>query len=117
VLQLAFLRVDGVAVAFEYNLRDHDVHYRLKAGFDPAWNKYAPGKLLNHAVIEDCFSGSIREFEFLGADEPYKLEWASEFRERLLVQAFAPSLAGRIERAAYDYGRPLAKRAMAIMRR
>ena len=116
-LHVAFLRVDGRGVAFELNLREGGIHYRIKAGFDPGFGRFAPSKLLLHAVIGDCFGQSMDRFEFLGTDDAYKLEWASEVREMLLVQAFAGGVAGRIELGAYDYGRPLAKRVLGLVGR
>src|SRR5438132_345353 len=45
-LRLAFLRLDGRALAFEYAIEEAGVHYYVKGGFDRAYAEYAPGKLL-----------------------------------------------------------------------
>jgi len=108
-LRLAFLRLDGRPIAFLFDLEHRDVHYYLKGGFDPAFSRLSPGKALLHAMIERAFALGLERFEFLGADEPYKLQWASHVRELRLVQAFARTPFGRAERAAYAYARPLAK--------
>jgi hypothetical protein len=73
--------------------------------------------LLRHAMLARSFSQGLRSYEFLGAAEPWKLEWTQTLRERVLLQAFAPSPAGMVTRAAFVYARPLAKRAFAKLRR
>ena len=73
--------------------------------------------LLRHEMIARAFGEGLRSYEFLGADEPWKLEWTSAVRRRDLFQAFAPTARGRFEHAAFEYGCPLAKRALALARR
>ena len=53
----------------------------------------------------------LASYEFLGADDPYKLQWTSTTRERVRLQFFSRSLPGRVQDAAWRYGRPLVKRA------
>lgn len=64
---------------------------------------------MRHAMLQRAFAANLESYEFLGTDDPWKLEWTDLARDRLAVQAFAPSLPGRQERAAYARGRPLAK--------
>lgn len=113
-LQLAFLRLDGVAIAFHLNLVAAGVHYHVKGGYDPSYQQYSPGKVLHRLLLERAFGEGLSRYDFLGADEPYKLQWASEARELVLFQAFRRSPAGIVERAGYAYGRPLAKRALEL---
>lgn len=115
-LGLAFLRLDGRAIAFQF-LVDYDgVVSQLKGGFDEQYRKYAPGTLLLQEVIGRAFDGDTERYEFLGADEGFKLQWSSGQHDRRLVQAFAASVAGSVERAAWAYGRPVAKRVLAHAR-
>lgn len=116
-LRLAFLRLDERAIAFDFCVEAGGVHYLLKTGYDPDFRTYAPGTLIRHEMIARAFASPVASYEFLGADEPWKLEWARDFRELSLLQAFAPSPSGRLDRAAWVYGRPLAKRALALARR
>jgi CelD/BcsL family acetyltransferase involved in cellulose biosynthesis len=113
-LRLAFLRLDSRPFAFDFGLQHDGVHYLLKTGYDPAYGRFAPGMLLRREMIARAFDEGLRSYEFLGADEPWKLEWTNTVRERVLFQAFAPTLRGRLERRAFAYGRPLAKRALAL---
>ncbi len=114
VLQLAFLRLDGAAIAFHLNLVAEGVHYHVKGGYDPAYQQFSPGKVLHRLLLERAFSEGLRRYDFLGADEPYKLQWANDARELVLVQAFRNSPAGLVAHAAHAYARPLVKRILAL---
>jgi len=109
-LQLAFLRLDGRALAFHLNLEQNRVCYHLKGGYDETYARFSPGRLLTHAVIKRAFRLGSERYEFLGGDEPYKLAWTETCRDRRLFQAFKPSVAGRVDWAAFAVGRPFAKR-------
>ena len=117
VLRLAFLRLDSRAFAFDFAFEEDGVHYLLKTGFDPQFGRYAPGMLLRHQMLSRAFSSRLRRYEFLGADDSWKLEWADVTRERLVLQAFARSPRGVTEWAGWAYGRPLVKRARALAKR
>jgi CelD/BcsL family acetyltransferase involved in cellulose biosynthesis len=108
-LRLAFLRLDGRPLAFQFGVEHDRVYYFLKGGYDTAFVRFAPGKLLLHAMLERAFDTGLRSFELLGDAEPWKLEWTRSCRERVAFQAFAPSAAGSLEWLAHAYGRPLAR--------
>ena len=121
-LRLAFLRVGERAVAFQLALEEDRVYYYLKGGYDPAYRRFAPGKLITHALLEDAFSAGLASYELLGDAEPWKLGWTSGFREKKLFQAFAPSPLGLLGWSVFAYGKPLARRmrlrrALALLRR
>jgi CelD/BcsL family acetyltransferase involved in cellulose biosynthesis len=116
-LGLAFLRLDGRPIAFQLLIEHGGVTSQLKGGFDEDYRKYAPGTLLLQDLIARAFAGDAHRYEFLGAEEAFKLEWATATHDRRSLQAFAPSVAGRVERAAFAYGRPLAKRVRSLARR
>jgi len=110
ILRLAFLRLDGRAVAFQLALEDDGVFYYCKAGFDRAFHRFSPGTLLFGALLERAFEQRLRRAEFLGADEPWKLEWTDTVRELERFEAFSPSVAGIAGWAAERWGRPAARR-------
>jgi len=116
-LRLAFLRLDGRPFAFDFCIEADGIHYLLKTGFDPAYSKFAPGMILRYEMLARAFSTGVRSYEFLGADEPWKLQWTQTTRRRTLFQAFAPTARGRIEWAAFAWGRPVAKRLLAVVGR
>jgi CelD/BcsL family acetyltransferase involved in cellulose biosynthesis len=113
-LRLAFLRLDGRALAFELSIEANGVYYALKSGFDPAYRAFSPGKLLIHWTLEQAFALGLSRYELAGV-ETYKLAWANAFRDLALFQAFPSSPAGLIDWAAFRYGRPVAKRTLAVV--
>lgn len=113
ILRLAFLRLDGRPVAFDFNIEDAGVCYVLKGGYDPAYKTLGTGMILTHDMLRYAFSKGLSSYEFLGADEPFKMAWTRARRDRILLQAFAPSLTGRLEHAVFAYGRPLLRRTSA----
>lgn len=116
-LRLGFLRAGGRAIAFDFALEDGRVHALLKTGFRPELRHLAPGMLLRREMIARAFAAGLERYDFLGADEPWKLDWTSSVRERSRVQVFAPSVVGHLGWGAYAHGRPLAKRLVATVRR
>jgi CelD/BcsL family acetyltransferase involved in cellulose biosynthesis len=119
LLRLAFLRVDGRGVAFHLALQDASAYYLLRCGSEPGLSHCAPGRLLARAMFARAIAGGLERFEMLGADDPWKGEWAREQRENVRLRAFTPTLLGTVDRALQTtvlYGRPLAKRTLARVR-
>jgi CelD/BcsL family acetyltransferase involved in cellulose biosynthesis len=116
LLRLAFLRLDGRGLAFELALQDARAWWFLKGGYDPGAARHAPGKLLAHEMIARAAAAGLERFEFLGAAEAWKVEFTRECRERVRVQAFAPTTFGAADRLAQTgyrrYAWPLARRAL-----
>jgi CelD/BcsL family acetyltransferase involved in cellulose biosynthesis len=111
-LRLAFLRLDGRPIAFDFCLEERGVHYLIKTGYDPAYRKYAPGMLIRQHMIYRAFSNAVSVYDFLGEDSEWKHEWATERRDRVRMQAFSPSPMGLAEWVIHAHGRSLAKRAV-----
>jgi CelD/BcsL family acetyltransferase involved in cellulose biosynthesis len=114
-LRLIFLRLDGRAIAFHLALEHRGAYFPLKGGFDPEFRALSPGKLIIHATLERAFTVGLERYEFLGAFDAYKRRWATDAYDRLRFQAFSSGPSGRVRRAAFVYGRPLAKRALAAL--
>lgn len=110
ILRLAFLRVDGEAVAFTLSFESNGRHYLLKPGHDAARDSLGPGTVLTADMVERAFSLGLDSYEFLGAADRYKLRWADSCRELLRIQAFAPGPAGTVDRLAQTRGRRIAKK-------
>lgn len=109
-LRLAFLRVDGRSAAFALGLEESGVYYMLKSGYDPALRDVAPGIVLRYELVSRAFAVRLTRYEFLGADEPWKLVFASTTRERVQLLAFPRSAGGLVRWATASHARPLAKR-------
>ena len=115
-LRLAFLRIDGRAVAFDYCLEQDGVHYLLKTGYDPSFRQFAPGMLLRREMLARAFETRLRRYEFLGVADRWKLMWTDQLRERLRIHAFSRSMPGVMGWAAVAYGRPAVRRAKGAIR-
>src|SRR3954452_13545636 len=112
-LRLAFLRLDGRAIAFDYCLDSGGSFYALKGGFDTDYRRAGPGTVLTYESIKRAFEDpGLRTYEFLGDADEYKLAWTATRHQRLRVQAFSRSPLGLGQLAAWRYGRPLAKRVL-----
>jgi CelD/BcsL family acetyltransferase involved in cellulose biosynthesis len=109
-LRLAFLRLDGQALAFDYCLEHNGIHYLLKTGYDPSYRRFAPGMVIRYLMLFRAFSNEISTYEFLGADYGWKREWTDTLRGRLFLRMFAPTALGSLDRATFVHGRPTAKR-------
>lgn len=109
-LRLTFLRLDGEPLAVSLALWADGVHYGLKMGYNVAFAKYVPGLLLMHEIMHAAFVAGLRRVEMLGEDDPYKRIWCDRARERVGLQAFAPSLGGAVSWVALTQLRPLAVR-------
>ena len=116
-LRLAFLRLDDRPLAFHFTIEEDGVAYQLKGGYDAEFRELGPGNLLIAEMLAWAFRRRLRAYEFLGAEEEFKMDWSSGLRERLAIQAFPRSPAGVAGRCAYAYGRPAVKRAREVVRR
>ena len=116
-LRLAFLRVDGRAIAAHLYLQSFEVLYRFKSGYDEDWSKQAPGMLLTGAMLERSFDERLKLYDFLGGGESHKLDWQADARPLVRLHAFErSSVAGRAWHGYETVGRPLAKRAVKRIR-
>jgi CelD/BcsL family acetyltransferase involved in cellulose biosynthesis len=116
-LRLAFLRVDGRAIAFDLCLEANGVFWALKGGFDVTERKLGPGVLLTHHQIERSFERGFSSYELLGQFDDYKASWTPLARDRVRFQAFPGTPSGAAEYLAWRRGRPLAKGLQAVARR
>lgn len=123
LLRLAFLRVDGRAIAFQLDLEQGSRYYSLKIGYDPAFERFAPGKLLVYTMIARAVARGLPVYELLGTDDPWKAQWTSLSRARVSFRAFAPSATGRLAASTFVHGKrivprvPIAERLAAALRR
>jgi CelD/BcsL family acetyltransferase involved in cellulose biosynthesis len=109
-LRLAFLRLDGRAIAFQLDLESRSRYYSLKIGYDPDFQRFSPGKLLTYMMVSRAVSSGLQVYELLGTDEPWKDRWTDLAREQVAFRAFSPSPAGRLASSTFLYGRPLVRK-------
>jgi CelD/BcsL family acetyltransferase involved in cellulose biosynthesis len=91
----AVLFIDGVPAAHSMDLVQGDRVYGLKTSFDPDYTVRRPGVMLLVARLERYFSRGVREFDFIGLDEEYKLQWSRQVRAHESLRLYGPTLAAR----------------------
>jgi CelD/BcsL family acetyltransferase involved in cellulose biosynthesis len=116
-LRVAFLRLDGSPLAAQYLVEADDVLYMLKGGYAPQFESFSPGMVLLESLLVHAFSVGVKRLALLGGDEQYKLTFTKTSEELIRFQAFVPSPVGYGHWLAFAYGRPLAKRALALLAR
>jgi CelD/BcsL family acetyltransferase involved in cellulose biosynthesis len=109
-LRLAFLRLDGRAIAMQFDLEVGRTYYSLKIGYDPAYEHFAPGKLLTYAMVARAVASGAETYELLGKDEEWKYRFTNTSRERFAFAAFPRSPGGLLSWSASTYGLPIARR-------
>jgi CelD/BcsL family acetyltransferase involved in cellulose biosynthesis len=109
-LTLAFARLDGRAIAFDFCVEQGGRVCVLKGGYDPEWRKHAPGYLLIEDTIERAYANGRESYELLGDADEYKLRLTDSVRERDHLQAFGRGPGGRVRMIGHRYVRPLLKR-------
>jgi len=115
-LRLAFLRLDGRAIAFQFDLETGPAYYSLKIGYDPEYERFSPGKLLADAMISRSVATGLSRYELLGTDEAWKYRWTNSVHERVVLRAFSPSAAGLLAWSSRARIRPLARRVPLVRR-
>ncbi len=116
-LVLGFVRVNDRPVAFDMCLEAHGRISVLKGGFDTAFRAFAPRTILLHASLERAFRKRLHSYEFLGADDDYKLPWSNGIRLAQRLQTFPGSPTGLAGYLAWRYGRAGVKRALSLRER
>jgi CelD/BcsL family acetyltransferase involved in cellulose biosynthesis len=107
---IAFLRLDGHAIAFQFDLEVRPSYYSLKIGYDPLYERLSPGKLLAYTMVSRAVATGFASYELLGTDEPWKYRWTHDAREQSVFRAFSPTLVGRLAWSRAVYGRPLVRK-------
>jgi CelD/BcsL family acetyltransferase involved in cellulose biosynthesis len=115
MLRLVFLRIGGAAIAFRLDLVSDGTYFHVKGGYEPRYSRFSPGLVLQHETVRQAFEKGLDRYEFLGADEPYKLNWTKTVRERLALRCFSPTIRGRLGWAARAFAAPALRRARSIV--
>ena len=76
------LRLDDRLLAFDYCFADHDTFHINKIMYEEEFRKYSPGNLLKLLQIEHCHTEHYKEYDFLGVNAPWKMDWADQMRHQ-----------------------------------
>lgn len=95
-LRLYFLKVNGQRIAFFYALCFGNKLYILKIGYDPDFASYSPCNLLTYMAIGNAFELGLAEYDILGVDDKWKLDWTKEVRPHCWMFVFSDGLRARL---------------------
>jgi len=90
ILRLAFMRLDGQAIAMQIGVHTNNRLWLLKIGYKEAYARLSPGSLLMLEVVRDAAQRGLHSIEFLGAVEPWTELWTKTVRECLHIRAYPP---------------------------
>jgi len=110
-LHLWILRLDGRAVATEYQIGANGSIHALRADFDSALADLSPGSHLLAEIVRSLFERRcVHEYDMGPGSNDYKLRWATGAHELLTLEAYAPTRYGRLLHTAETRLVPRARR-------
>ncbi|HEU0099063.1 MAG TPA: GNAT family N-acetyltransferase [Allosphingosinicella sp.] len=100
-LRIAFMRIDGRAVAMQMALEYLDRYWLFKIGFDEQYERCSPGTLLMLHTIGWAAERELRAYELLGNLEPWIAQfWTREQHDCVWVRAYPFNARGAVALAA-----------------
>jgi CelD/BcsL family acetyltransferase involved in cellulose biosynthesis len=88
MLRIYLLELDGEPIAGDIGCSHRGVGYLLKTAFDEGRSRSSPGALLRADVLRASIEEGLREYDFLGGAENYKMQWGPSPRPRVEIRAF-----------------------------
>ncbi|MBO9602695.1 MAG: GNAT family N-acetyltransferase [Novosphingobium sp.] len=96
-LRIAFLRIDGRAVAMQLALEWHGRFWLFKIGYDEAYAKCSPGTLLMLHTLGWAARRGLAGYELLGGVEPWIAAfWTRDGRPCVQLRSYPLGLRGAI---------------------
>ncbi|HET8579231.1 MAG TPA: GNAT family N-acetyltransferase [Methylomirabilota bacterium] len=95
-LRLWILRLDGRAVATEYQLEDSGRVHALRSEFDGSLPEdLSPGTHLNAEIVRALFGrAGVHEYDMGPGENEYKARWASDAHETVTLRIYRPGAYG-----------------------
>jgi CelD/BcsL family acetyltransferase involved in cellulose biosynthesis len=93
-LMVWILRIDGRAVAMEYDLEHKGVVYALRSDFDEALKECSPGSYLEYRIAKYLFENGYKEYNTGPGMNTYKLHWTEQSKENVMLTVYNRTLPG-----------------------
>ena len=103
MLRIAFLRVDGQAIAMQIACEWRRRFWLLKISHDRAFNRCSPGQLLIRHTLRHAAESGLQSYEFMGIMDDWTRQWTRDARQYIQLRAIpfgAASLKMLIKRGA-----------------
>jgi CelD/BcsL family acetyltransferase involved in cellulose biosynthesis len=95
--RIAFMRIDGRAVAMQMALETLDRYWLFKIGFDEAFDRCSPGTLLMLHTLGWAAGRELAAYELLGNLEPWIAQfWTREQHDCVWVRAYPFNARGAV---------------------
>jgi CelD/BcsL family acetyltransferase involved in cellulose biosynthesis len=91
-----FLTVGGRRIATSYGAVYDRRLFLFKTGYDPEYATGSPFKVLTCFAIQAAYAEGLREVDFLGDSEPWKLEWTPTSRAHDWLFVFSGTKRARL---------------------
>jgi CelD/BcsL family acetyltransferase involved in cellulose biosynthesis len=92
VVCIWFLKLNGVAVAFEFHLQYNKIVYPIRADFDEGYKDISPGSILEYEIIQSLFSDrDVLEYNSCGHTYDYLMNWTDKTRKHQNFEIFDKS--------------------------
>ena len=88
---LPVLEADGQIIAAMYGFVERDEFFQFQMGWDPAFARLSPGKLVMRWCIDCSIQRGLRVHDMLPSDYEYKRQWCEDLRWLLDLEASNPS--------------------------
>ena len=95
-LRFFLMRLDGRPVGAIYGFRYRGTFGFYQTGFDPAYARHGIGQVMIGLSIKSAIEEGADEYDLLHGTERYKSDWAPCTRELARIEAYPPSLRGRV---------------------
>ena len=95
-LRFFLMRLDGRPVGAIYGFRYRGTFGFYQTGFDPAYARHGIGQVMIGLSIKSAIEEGADEYDLLHGTERYKADWARSMRELSRIEAYPPSLRGRV---------------------
>ena len=109
-LSIWLLRLNGVFVAFEYQLSFRGKISALRSDYDPEYSALSPGSYLNWCILDKLFSTNSELYRMGHGDNTYKLRWSNETSELAEVRLYNSTVKGKVLWLTNEVVRPVLRR-------
>ena len=91
------MRVDGVAVAYEFHVIFDGISYPLRADYDERYKALSPGSILEYTILKSFFDEkSVSLYDSCADDYWYLRGWSDERRQQYDMEVFGDGLTARL---------------------
>lgn len=90
------LMLDDQPIAINLGLEMGSRYFDPKRTYDEAHHRSGPGHLITHEILLELPTRGISEFDIMGHDEAYKLDWTKTVRQHYHYLVFRPGLKGNL---------------------